>query len=79
MDEEYQPGQIRAQLHDEFYGALIDKVRADRYPSVTMMNLIEAGMEGHELQEYVSVLIEQVQSDRFPSIDMLHRIQRLVG
>jgi hypothetical protein len=79
MADQYEPEQARAELHDEFYGALIDKIRTDRYPSTTMMNLIESGMEGHELQEYVGALIEKVQSDRFPSIDMLHRIQRLLG
>jgi hypothetical protein len=79
MTDPYQPEQIRAQLHDEFYGALIDKIRSDRYPSSTMMNMIESALEGHELQEYVGALLEKIQSDRYPSVDMMRRIQRLLS
>jgi hypothetical protein len=79
MAGQYQPEQIRAQLHDAFYGALIDKIRADRYPSSTMMDMVEEGMEGHELQEYVGALLEKVEADRFPSVNMLRRIQNLLS
>jgi hypothetical protein len=79
MAGNYGSDEIRAQLHDEFYAALIDKVRADRYPSTTMMDMIESGMEGHELQEYVGALLEKLRSDRFPSVDMTRRVLRLLS
>lgn len=69
---------VRAQLHDQVYGALIDIIRRDPYPSATMMDMVEQGMEGHELQAYVEALLEKVEGDRFPSIDMLKRLMRLV-
>lgn len=79
MADQYRPDEIRAQLHDELYGVLIDKIRADRYPSTTMMDMLESGMEGHELQEYAGALIEKLRADRFPSVDMMRRVQRLLS
>jgi hypothetical protein len=69
---------VRAQLHDQVYGALIDIIRRDQYPSATMMNMVEQGMEGHELQAYIEALLEKIENDRFPSIDLLKRVTRLV-
>jgi hypothetical protein len=43
-----------------------------------MMNMVEQGMEGHELQAYIEALLEKIENDRFPSIDLLKRVTRLV-
>jgi len=61
-----------------FVAYLIWKVRADTYPSTTDLDLIEAVIPHHLLDEYVEILIEKVDDDRFPSICLLRRINRLI-
>ena len=46
------------------------KVRADTYPSTTDLDLIEAVIPRHMLDEYVEILIDKVDDDRYPSIDL---------
>jgi hypothetical protein len=65
-------------MHDAVYGMLIDKIRRDRYPSPSMMNMFESGMTEQQLGEYVDVLLEKVADDEFPSPDMLKRLLGLV-
>ncbi|HZC72664.1 MAG TPA: hypothetical protein VE442_18345 [Jatrophihabitans sp.] len=64
-------------LHDRFYALLLERVRADRYPSTTMLDMLEVNMLGYEREELVNVLLEKVAQDRFPSIPMLQRIIRI--
>jgi hypothetical protein len=65
--------------HDRLYAFLLDAVRADRYPSTTMLNMLERGLSGPEREEFVDLLIEKAGADRFPSIPMLQRAARLAG
>ena len=67
----------RLELHDLIYGILLERVREDRYPSWTMLDLLEQHMVGHEREEFVTMLIKKVAADRYPSIDMLKRIIRM--
>jgi hypothetical protein len=69
----------QADMHDAFYGALIDKVRQDKYPSKEILDMIEQGMWGHERSEIIDALIEKIREDRYPSLHMLRRLARLVG
>ena len=69
----------RAELHDAVYGALIDKIRQDRYPSKEILDMLEQGMWGHERAEIVNALLEKVKQDRYPSLQMLRRLARLAG
>ena len=57
---------------------LLDKVRTDRYPSSTQMDIIEQVIPAEWIPDYLEVLWEKVQDDQFPSIPMLNRIARLV-
>jgi hypothetical protein len=43
-----------------FVRFLMRKVRADTYPSTTDLDLIEAVIPGHMLDEYVEILIDKV-------------------
>jgi hypothetical protein len=61
-----------------FVRFLMRKVRADTYPSTTDLDLIEAVIPRHMLDEYVEILIEKVDDDCYPSIDLLRRIKRLI-
>lgn len=56
---------------------LLDKIREDRYPSATMMYIVESQLTDEELPAYAEVLLEKVQDDRFPSIDMIRHILAL--
>lgn len=57
---------------------LLEKVREDRYPSNTMMDMIEGAMDAEVRDEYVHVLAEKIAGDQYPSIDMLRRVLALV-
>jgi hypothetical protein len=61
-----------------FVRYLMRKVRADTYPSTTDLDLIEAVIPHHMLDDYVEILIEKVDDDRFPSICLLRRINRII-
>ena len=60
---------------------LLEKVRGETYPSVTMMNRVEAvvAQDPDALSEYVEALLEKVEGSRFPSIEMLNRLDRLAA
>ena len=61
-----------------FVRFLLKKVRADRYPSSTQLDLIERTIPRQMLDDYVDVLIDKVDDDRYPSIELLRRIRRLI-
>lgn len=64
-------------VHERYYAYLLDRVRADRYPSTTMLSMIEQGGNEEERAELVDILLEKTEADRFPSIPMLQRMARI--
>lgn len=66
-------------LHARYYKQLLDRVRADRYPSTEMISLIEAGMNEQERAELIEILLEKIEAARFPSLPMLRRLARIAG
>lgn len=72
-----QPDDVRTQIQDALYGSLIDKIRNDTYPSATMMDTVEAGMNDQQLADYAEALLQKVQDDQFPSIDLMRRLAAL--
>lgn len=56
---------------------LLDKVRADPYPSREQLDLIEESIPVEMVPDYVQVLIDKAGESGFPSNDMLERIQRI--
>jgi hypothetical protein len=62
-----------------FVELLLDKVRTDRYPSMTQLDMIEETIPPQMLEEYLDILIEKVGQDQWPSITMLRRIQRVTA
>jgi hypothetical protein len=58
-------------------GILLKRVREDRYPSATDMDLIEQIIPRQLLPRYVEVLLDKVAQDGRPSISMLHRLNRV--
>jgi len=59
--------------------ALLQKVADDRYPSVSMLDLIESLLRPDEVPIYVEILLQQVRDETYPSIPMLRRIAALAG
>ena len=60
---------------------MLDRIKDEMYPSVTMMNRVEAvvAQDPDALSEYAEILLEKVEGSRFPSIEMLNRLDRLAG
>jgi hypothetical protein len=61
----------------EVLDMLLTKVQGDRFPSVTMMDLIEQLMGPDERAIYVQVLLDKIRHDRHPSIPMMRRVLAL--
>jgi hypothetical protein len=60
-------------------GVLLKRVREDRYPSATEMDLIEQIIPPQLLPRYVEVLLDKLAQDQRPSISMIHRINRVAS
>ena len=58
---------------------LMERVRADRHPSVTQMTILEETIPPPLVEEYLEMLLEKMAQDRTPSVPMLRRIQRIAG
>ena len=56
---------------------LLDKVREDRFPSPTQLEMIELVIPREMVPDYLEVLIDKVADDNMPSIPMLRRIARV--
>jgi hypothetical protein len=61
-----------------FLQVLIEKVRQDRHPSQTHMDMIEQALPPELIPDYVQVLLEKIADERNPSISMLRRISGLL-
>jgi hypothetical protein len=60
-------------------GVLLKKVREDRYPSSTEMDLIEQILPPQLLPRYVEVLLDKLAQDTRPSIEMIRRLQSVIN
>jgi hypothetical protein len=56
---------------------LMEKVRADHYPSTTQMGMLEQLLTPEMIPDYLDILFDKVAEDNVPSIPMLHRIQQV--
>jgi hypothetical protein len=63
-------------LHRRILEVLLDKVRADPYPSVTVLDMIEQRLGPDDVQEYTEVLMEKIEADTYPSFDQLRRLMQ---
>jgi hypothetical protein len=66
-------------IQERFVDLLLERVKADTYPSRLHMDMLEATIrKPDDLVEYLEALIEKVENTRFPSHTMLERIHRIV-
>lgn len=68
---------IGEQARNAIARLLLEKVREDKHPSVTQMEMIERLMPPYLLRDYLNVLLEKVALDSRPSIPMLNRIAKI--
>jgi hypothetical protein len=67
-------------LRDRYVQILLDRIRAEPYPSLAQMDLLEETVTSPEqLAEYLEALMEKVETTRFPSLTMMRRIQRIAA
>ena len=64
-------------IRRELLNVALTLVENDRYPSVTMMDLVEQLMGPDERAIYVEVLLDKIRRDRRPSIPMMRRLMAL--
>lgn len=75
------PRSLVDDLRAEYVHLLLDRVKRDRYPSSTMMDMVEQTISADPdlYREYVEALFDKLTADRFPSPVLSQRIARLVG
>ena len=56
---------------------ILDKIRQDRSPSYTYMEIFERTAPREMAGEYLEVLIQKVANDKRPSITMMRHIQQV--
>ena len=66
-------------VRGEVVDLLLEKIAADRYPSVTMIKMVEELLTPDDVPAYVGVLLDKVKTDRYPSYSMLRRILALIS
>ena len=67
-------------LRERYVQILLDRIRAEPYPSLAQMDLLEATVTSpQQLAEYLEALMEKVESTRFPSLTLMRRIQRITS
>jgi len=64
---------VRTQLLE----LLLDKVEQDRYPSSTMLDLIEELVSPDEVQEYAGILMAKLEGETYPSNSIIRRVMAL--
>ncbi len=57
---------------------LMRKVEQDRYPSATMLDIVESLLRPPEVPAYVEMLVERVEADEYPSMDLIRRVHKFV-
>jgi hypothetical protein len=58
---------------------MLDKIRTDKYPSGTQMDILEQMIPRALASEYFDVLLEKVAVEQWPSVSLLARMSRLTA
>jgi hypothetical protein len=65
-------------LQERYAEVLLERIRSDKHPSTTHMNMLEAVASDRMLAVYLLHLMERIEDDPNPSIPMMRRIERLI-
>jgi len=66
-------------LQERYAEVLLDRIRSNRHPSVTQMDLFETVAPPRQLAEYALHLMERIEGERYPSIPMMRRAQSVIS
>ncbi|HKF86619.1 MAG TPA: hypothetical protein VKB85_00925 [Propionibacteriaceae bacterium] len=61
-------------VRGEVVDLLLQNIASDRYPSVTMMNLVEKLLTPDDVSAYAAILMDKIQTETYPSIAILRRL-----
>jgi hypothetical protein len=76
VEESMDASALRQRLLD----TQIEQFKDEAYPSVTMMDRIEAALRTREqVEEYAEVLLEKVESTHYPSLSMINRFESVLA
>lgn len=77
LDQQFNEVVDRLTIREGILDALLDKLSQDRYPSPTMLDMIEQLMTPWRRRDYAEILIEKIRNDKYPSLQLLRRVSRL--
>jgi hypothetical protein len=67
-------------LRERITHRLIEHVEESEYPSVTMLDRVEAALATpDDVADYAETLVKKVEATEHPSTEMLNRLDRLVA
>ena len=67
-------------LQQRYYDVLMERVRADQYPSHQLLDRLEAALSTpDQVSEYFDVLIDKVEESWYPSGQIMDRIERILS
>jgi hypothetical protein len=69
----------RREAQGQLVQTLLEKIRADNYPSTSQMAIVEESLPPEMIPEYLEILLEKVEQDNIPSIPLLKRISRIAA
>ena len=68
------PTKANSDLRTQILENLLHRVRDDRFPSPTMLDMIEAVLHPEDVNEYTALLFDKVRDVRYPSMDLMRRL-----
>ena len=71
--------EVANEIQERYAESLAERIRNERNPSATTMNMLEAIAPPRVLAEYTLALIERIEGDIYPSVSLMRRVERLVG
>jgi hypothetical protein len=78
MARDNEPKEIE-QTRSALLDLLLSKVKDDKYPSATTLDLLEELLTPDELPAYAGVLMEKIASDQYPSASLMKRLVSLTS
>jgi hypothetical protein len=72
-------GRVANPLQERYAEVLLERIRSDRHPSITHMDLFESIAPPKQLVEYILYLLELIENEQNPSISTMRRVQGLIA
>jgi len=66
-------------LQERYAEVLLERIRSDRHPSITHMDMFESIAPPKQLVEYILYLLELIENEQNPSISTMRRAQGLIA